>query len=299
MGGASLGIKVSDQLEPSYKATSVAFEVNESGDKIYLVVGGTSIKYSQEELKGIIENLYFDLQSFCHANGDWDGDWNTYKDYEKTVSVSENGEWSIKYDITALPAHSVLYNSLGFVIHLGGQDGAGGKNDPYRIMAGAVSFNSEPKVINFKKYTFITDRFEGLLGIGVESGVTIASTELAVQDGKAVMVIKGNMPNKVDQVYLATVRDGVSDGSGNFDNIDHTSEVTITFDEDGSFTATWNLSSLNVGCQYWIHFTAAGVDLPANTVVQDKAEVTVNGLKYTLINLTAGINSPEIKVESV
>lgn len=89
--------------DPIWEMTGADIEA--TTEKVYFIISGTYANYEDAELQGLLEKIYFDLQSNGYNGGQW-----TEHTFDRTVTV-ENGTWSIKFDVTALeiPADGLPY----------------------------------------------------------------------------------------------------------------------------------------------------------------------------------------------
>ena len=181
-GYGTVALQIADLSNPVYETTCATLEADEDAGKVYFVIRGTYRVYSDEELKGILTNLYFDMQK----RGD---DWGR-STFERIVSVS-GGEWSIKFDVTNLDIHANPYTG-----HFGGSDdkntsdlklSASQAQDGYEVSLGGRLYTLVNKVGSSAE----ADNW-GCVSLKIETAtmftVTGASLEKS-EDGKMYLVL--------------------------------------------------------------------------------------------------------------
>ncbi len=98
------------QLPEGAVVTVTDADIIAEGDKAFFVLKGTATGVEQDALEAFLNANHFDFQQ-CG------GAWTEYGSLERTVTVSDNGSWEIKFDVTSMPADGAAYTG-----HFGAKD---------------------------------------------------------------------------------------------------------------------------------------------------------------------------------
>lgn len=103
-----VALRIEDADAPYYaklNPTNAHVEKNDEGDKAYFVLSGTYTDIDEDSIERVLGKVYFDFQQRGGA-------WNRYTSFERIVNWNTaSGLWTIKFDVTGLPADGNPYTS--------------------------------------------------------------------------------------------------------------------------------------------------------------------------------------------
>lgn len=264
--------------------------------KPYFVFMGDAAGKTADEIKAM---LTFDFEDETNASN------KIYIDADKIIVTVDNDIYTVKVDVSDVPVGRYWMHAVGLVD--GNGDISADASKPGVTVDGKLYHGIDDPRNGWTAHLFEVkevgdDEPETPVEPEVDDAAqyTVTYTELTEQDGKVVLIVKGTVVGHVEGkvVYIATVRNG--NGDNNWENVKRYADVKMTVDADGNFVVTWDLTNLAVGSQYYIHFGAHEQDLPCKTVNTDKLEVTIGGIKYSIVEYNRDDNgSPQIKVAEV
>ncbi len=291
-------IKIKEVGAPEYTATGADIVVD--SNKVYLVVSGTSENYEDAALETVLNEVYFDLQknSYINENFDWvdNQDWARYSALERIVTV-ESGNWSIKFDVTALDV-------AAYGAHIGQDFGDDGQpqGDPKDLKIADVSMHAKFVVLQGKRYTVYNfngsgdpEFFYGCVGLQVfAEGNFYEATkaELAQDEGKAYLVLRGVYAGYEATALKAKLESAEFDlqhnqlaGAANWDTVKDFTR-TATVNDNGTWELKIDISSLTPSF-YTTHFQSDVVHKNSDLKLPDKSNdgmtVTAGGKQYRLV----------------
>lgn len=283
------------------KMEDATYALNKSvileNDTPYFVLMGDAGEKTAEAIKALLTQ--FDFEDATDSSN------KIIIPSEKIFVTVENGIYTVKVDVSELPIGQYWVHAVGLI------DGNGDVHPDASkpaVTADGKTYRGIDKqeswgIAHLLDVAEASDESEPPVEPPVELEIddaatyTVVSTELAEQEGKVVLIVKGTVVGHVEGkvVYVATVRNGTNDN--NWENVKRYADVKMTVDADGNFVVIWDLTNLAVGSQYYIHFGAHEQDLPCKTVNTDKLEVTIDGIKYSIVDYNRDDNgSPQIKV---
>ncbi|MBO4990042.1 MAG: Ig domain-containing protein [Clostridia bacterium] len=107
---ATVTAPVIPELPEGATLTTTGVDLKVDGEKALWVISGTSAGVDGETLSAYLDWIHFDLQQ-CG------GAWTNYDKLSRTVTIGENGAWSIAFDVTEMPVDGAAYTG-----HFGAKD---------------------------------------------------------------------------------------------------------------------------------------------------------------------------------
>lgn len=268
--------------------------------KIYFVIAGGTYEaevkgYTEAEATELLQAklkdwFYFDVQENKNEGA---AAWATYLANAHTIKVDyENSTFELLVDLSSL-------NTNALTVHCA-ENSKKTDTDGWNDFKPNIEAFAENKKVELNGTTVevIYDKTTYFACVGIKVTVTnapainVTKVELKETDGKAAMVISGTVENKPEgevKFDLETVLNG-----GDYATVKR--NITVTWN-GANFVATFDLSALEAGKSYWIHFDFEGKtgDLPS--VEKETIKFTLGNLAYELVPATTAENSPLIYVK--
>ncbi len=293
-GDGEITLTVADApVEKTYEVSSA--KVEEAEGKINLVLTGTYAGYSDEDIKALLTDIYYDIQH--NDNLDHMG-WDRHNKFARTVAA-QDGTWTLTLDITLLGAGS-------YAIHFDSTDGVGGTNDNTKYCEPTdATVNGKQFEIGTKTFKFVfvkdsgkAEEFWGSLGMIVtdtapaSKTITFTKAQLTEEDGKVYLVLTATIENftEADLKTMIYVGEHADQGQMLWEPIVTVdgNNVTIKFDFTGAVNGWW-----------WGHYIVNyGASNQLNCVLEEKT-ITKDGKTYQLKHndgIDAGANEQIIVI---
>ncbi|MCH5157286.1 MAG: bacterial Ig-like domain-containing protein [Clostridiales bacterium] len=179
-----------DVPDPTFTTTDVDLVKDDNTNTVYLVIKGTSENYaSADALKAALLETYFDLEHNKDAGA---SGWNGRKtDLTKTATVSENGNWELKIDITNL-------DKSAYTAHFRGE--------PNNLVSENRTIDGKYFIVGDKSYIIVNkhgeegvgsdgSRFWGAIGIlvGDTTLLKITGARLVAEDTTVYLVLSAQI----------------------------------------------------------------------------------------------------------
>ncbi|MCH5157370.1 MAG: NADH-quinone oxidoreductase subunit A [Clostridiales bacterium] len=273
-----IGIRVEDADAPNFaKLTIVNATLEATQDKVYFVISGSYTDIEDDIVDRVLNKVYFDLQK----RGD---DWARYTDFERTVNYdSSEKTWTVKLDVTQLPAHGNPYT--GHVASPAGDLKLDAEHaiDGHSVTLGTLTFT----IVNKPGSTNEAENW-GCVSLKVENStaktLTYTGATLEKQEDNVYLVLTADFANYTeDELKTITYYEGNAT-TGEVKN-----GMTLTVEKvevtGTSVKLYFNFTEVAANGEWWWgHWTIGGVNKGDVKCTVAENEIVENGRKYVIKN---------------